>query len=124
MTTDYYRESRIYSKRCTEVRNYVKFNPNVSNEQIANGLGLKIQTVTPRIKELRENGVVWVTGRTKTSSKRPAWTYKLAACPSCRSNSLGIKKMDQIRFSYHCNNCHRDFIALVGDKKTQEVFLI
>lgn len=49
-----------------------------TNEEIALALGLKIQTVCPRKKELEEKGLITLTGKTrKTKSGRKANVFKL-----------------------------------------------
>jgi len=123
MTQDYYRSSRMLADKCIKVRNFIRYNPKCTNENIATGLGMKIQTVTPRTKELKENGIIWIVGKGKTSSNRSAWLYSIASCPKCKSNSLSVTKMDAVRFAYHCNNCNHNFIATVGSDRTQEVLV-
>lgn len=123
MTKDYYKEKKLLAPRCIQVKDFIKYNPNVSNEDIARGLNVKIQSVTPRTKELKENGIVWITNRGRTSSNRTAWLMTLAHCPRCKSHSLSIRKPDSVRFQYHCNNCNYEFTALVGKNRSQEVII-
>src|SRR5438128_919505 len=57
-----------------------KFGP-MDNEAIARALEWPINTVTPRIKELRELGVVIEAGYTRTKSGRRAHLWKLKTEP-------------------------------------------
>ena len=68
------------------------------------------------LKELKENGVVWVTGRKKTSTGAGAKTYRVACCPRCLSARLEATRIDSQRFRYYCWICGHTFIARLGER--------
>lgn len=112
----YYGAERLSRQRCIQVREFIEANPDVCNEDISRGLRMPIQTVTPRVKELKENGVVWVTGRKKTSTGAGAKTYRVACCPRCLSARLEATRIDSQRFRYYCWICGHTFIARLGER--------
>lgn len=116
----FYGQSRLLADKCLQVKRFIEANPGCTNEEIAMGTGLRIQTVTPRTKELKENGVVWITGRAQTSSHSSAAEHSLASCPSCMGHSLSIQRSGN-GFRYHCNNCGRDFAVTTDPEKKKEV---
>lgn len=117
----YYDIKRIAREQCRKVRAFIEANPDVTNEQISEGLRMKIQAVTPRVKELKENGVVWITGTAKTSTGRSAKTVRAATCPRCMSTGVMAERRDAVSFRYHCWNCGCDFVARVGEHSADEV---
>ena len=112
----YYGVECLAKHRCIQVREFIEANPDVCNEDIARGLRLRIQSVTPRTKELKENGIVWVIGRVRTSSGRTAKSYRVASCPECMSTHLQAERLDPERFSYYCWNCGHRFVARLGER--------
>lgn len=123
-TRNYYGEGTLSTQSSLKVRKFIEYNPGVTNEEIARGTGMRIQTVTPRTKELKENGIVWITGRAKTTSSSSAALHTLANCPMCRDHSLTITRTSGKVFQYHCNNCGHDFSAVTDSKKKREVMII
>lgn len=117
----YYSERRIASEQSIRVRGFIAANPDSTNEDIALGLRMRIQTVTPRVKELKECGVVWITGRTKTSAGRTAKTLRVATCPYCLSDHIRSVRRDPEYFDYHCWDCGRDFSARLGKRSDDDV---
>lgn len=120
----YYSMNKLSTKTCIRVRDFIVANPDCTNEDISKGLRLRIQTVTPRVKELKENGVVWITGRAKTSSNRTANTYRVATCPYCMSDHVLAERRDRVVFDYRCWDCGRKFCARLGERSADvaEVF--
>lgn len=117
----YYSVRELSKESCIRVRRFIEANPDCTNEDISQGLRMRIQTVTPRVKELKENGIVWTTGRTKTSTGRMARTYRAATCPYCLSGHVRSKRRDAVMFDYHCWDCGKDFSARLGERSADEV---
>lgn len=117
----YYSIRKIASEQSRKVRAFVEANPDVTNELIAEGLRMRIQAVTPRVKELKENGIIWITGTTKTSTGRSAKTVRVATCPRCMSTKVMAERRDTVSFRYHCWSCGCDFVARVGERSADEV---
>ena len=55
---------------------YILNNPDSTNENIQNGLSMKIQSVTGRTNELFKMGAIEVSGRAPTASGKTAKTYR------------------------------------------------
>ena len=52
---------------------------NMTNKQVAHELGWEINSITPRVKELREQGLLWETGiRRDPVNGRPAKVWGVA----------------------------------------------
>ena len=117
----YYSVSKLSARRSLAVRAYIEANPGVTNEDISQGLRLRIQSVTPRVKELLENGVIWITGRSKTSTGYTARTYSAASCPHCLSTQVQARRRDALYFDYYCWNCGRRFSARLGERSSEQV---
>lgn len=117
----YYRIQKVSARQCNQVRRFIEANPDVTNELISEGLRMRIQAVTPRVKELKENGIVWITGKVRTSTGRYANTLRVATCPHCMSTNVIASRRDAVSFCYHCWDCGSDFVARVGERSAEQV---
>ena len=54
----YYDIRTLSTPLALKVRSFIAANPDCTNEDISQGLRLRIQTVTPRVKELKESGII------------------------------------------------------------------
>lgn len=70
---------RDLGRRQQEVLNFIRNHPSVSNLGIAEGLNLPINSVTPRVKELREAGLVEEDSIKPSPSGRNAIHWRLSA---------------------------------------------
>lgn len=120
----YYSVQKCSAPRCLRVRQFIEANPNVTNEDIAMALNMRIQGVTPRTRELKMNGLVWITGRAATSTGRNAYTMKAATCPNCLSTKLEATPETEGTFSYYCYTCGKRFEARTGGNSTEVVEVI
>ena len=120
----YYSIQTCSKPRTIAVRNYIEANPDSTNEDVARGLRMRIQGVTPRTRELKANGLLWITGLKDTGSRRRAYTMKVPTCPFCLSTRLEAERIDLSRFSYYCWTCGKRFIAYVGADASEEVEVV
>ena len=120
----YYSIQKCSAERCLQVRQYIEANPNVTNEDIAQALGMRIQGVTPRTRELKVNGLIWITGRARTSTGRTAFTMRAATCPHCLSTKLEATPETTNTVSYYCYTCGKRFMARTGGEKSEIVEVI
>ena len=121
----YYAAKTLSHPLTMKVRSFIAANPDCTNEDISLGLRLRIQTVTPRSKELKENGIVWITGKARTSTGRTANTLHVATCPYCMSDHILARRRDALFFDYQCWDCGRKFSARLGKRSADvvEVFV-
>ena len=56
---------------------FIRDHPGCTNEEISQGTGMRLQSVTPRTGELRAIGCIAVSGQKKMSSGRYAMTYEV-----------------------------------------------
>ena len=117
----YYNVRNLSKPTTMKVRAFIAVNPDCTNEDIALGLRLRIQTVTPRTKELKENGVVWITGKARTSTGQSANTLRVATCPYCMSDHVLAKRRNPCFFDYQCWDCGRSFSARLGERSADVV---
>ena len=117
----YYDIRTLSTPLALKVRSFIAANPDCTNEDISQGLRLRIQTVTPRVKELKENGIVWITGRARTSTGRTANTLRVATCPFCMSEHVLANRRDSVVFDYRCWDCGRNFCARLGERSADVV---
>lgn len=120
----YYSIRTCSMPRAVAVRNYIEANPDSTNEDVARGLRMKIQGVTPRTRELKVNGLLWITGTRLTDCGRRAYTMKVPTCPFCLNTRLEAERLDRCRFTYYCWTCGRRFTAYVGENATEEVEVV
>lgn len=120
----YYSIEKCSGDRCMKIRRFIAANPDVTNEDISKAMNIRIQTVTPRTRELKVNGLVWVTGKALTSSGHVACTMSAATCPHCMSTKLEANQEDREFVSYYCYTCGERFRARTGGLKTTAVEVI
>ncbi len=113
----YYSIEKLASPRSRQVHRFIELNPGVSNEDIAIGMKLPIQSITPRTREQKANGTIVVTGRVRTRSGRFAVQHSVVSCPVCMGTSLAITPLNDKIFGYVCRGCGCRFEIDVG--KTQ-----
>jgi DNA-binding MarR family transcriptional regulator len=59
----------------------IKQNPGISNHELSQFLGLEINSITPRVKELRDKGLVVCCGTKKdTCTGMNVMTWKIVVC--------------------------------------------
>ncbi len=120
----YYGAGRLSTKRTRQVLSFVRMNPDCTNEDISAGMHLPIQTVTPRTREAKANGLLWVTGVKRTRSGRSAVTHRVASCPDCMSEDLVREDLGgHTVFTYGCRNCGCTFRAHVGATQSTEALV-
>ena len=120
----YYSIKTCSKPRTVAVRNFIEANPDSTNEDVARGLRMRIQGVTPRTRELKMNGLLWITGMKSTGTKRRAYTMKVPTCPFCLSTRLEAGRLDPSHFSYYCWTCGKRFVAYVGEDASEEVEVV
>ena len=120
----YYSIKKCAKPRTIAVRNYIEANPASTNEDVARGLRMRIQGVTPRTRELKMNGLLWITGFKWTDGGRRAYTMKVPTCPFCLSTRIEATRLDLSRFSYYCWTCGRRFTAYVGENANEPVEVV
>lgn len=120
----YYRASALATRRNMQVRAWLSENPGSTNEEIAEGTGLPLQTVTPRTRELKYNGAVWITGRKRTALGQSAAMHEVASCPVCGSPELAATRRDPCTFAYSCVPCGSRFVARVGRGQSEPVVIL
>lgn len=82
-----------------KVLDALRFYPNATNAELAAKLGWPINRVTPRIKELRELGLVMDGGRREcriTGSKAHAWVAKHPVLPPAREEKTSESNPQQL----------------------------
>lgn len=114
----YYSIERLASPRNRQVHRFIELNPGVSNEDIAIGMKLPIQSITPRTREQKANGTIIVTGRVRTRSGRFAVQHSVVSCPVCMGTSLDISPRNEITFDYMCRGCGCRFEIYVGESQS------
>lgn len=71
----------ILGERQHLVFDTIKQNPGISNHELSQFLGLEINSITPRVKELRDKGLVVCCGTKKDSSTgMNVMTWKIVSC--------------------------------------------
>lgn len=116
----YYSIQKCSARKCLEVRQYVEANPGSTNEDIATALNMKIQSVTPRTRELKVNGLLWITGKEKTASGRNGYAMSPATCPNCMSTKLEVSRESEGMFGYYCFTCGHRFRARLSENSELE----
>lgn len=110
----------LQARRRALVLKHLKEHPGETNEEISEALGLPIQSVTPRTRELKERGRIWITGKRETSSGRMAAEMSPASCPLCGAPPESIAYWGEGGFVYRCT-CGCEYVALVGPSRNLSV---